>query len=56
MTVDHTLLGHVFLFLTTIAGFVFQWMREGRRYRWQREQFRSLGQQIENGQSKAGGG
>lgn len=46
---DHTLLGHVFLFLTTVAGFVFQWFREGRRHAWQREKFDALGRDIKNG-------
>lgn len=48
---DHVLLGHLFLFLTTIAGFIFQWFREGRRHVWEREQFRTLGTEIKkNGQ------
>lgn len=50
---DHTatIIGHVFLFLTTLAGFVYSWLREGRRHRWQQEQFQQLGTKIENGHS-----
>jgi hypothetical protein len=43
------LFSHILLFLTTIAGFVFQWMREGRRREWHREQFTTLRQEIHNG-------
>lgn len=46
---DSTLLGHVFIFLTTVAGFIFQWLREGRLHEWQRERFDALGRKIENG-------
>ena len=48
---DHwaTLYGHIFLFLTTVAGFVFQWLREGRQRRWQIEEFRQVKRQIQNG-------
>lgn len=43
---DHTLAGHITLFLTTIAGFIFQWMREGRRHDWEIQEFQKLTTQI----------
>jgi hypothetical protein len=50
---DHaTLIGHVFLFLTTVAGFVFAWLREGRQHRWQVEEFRKLNAEVKNGHAK----
>jgi hypothetical protein len=33
-----TLAAHVTIFLTTVAGFVFAWLREGRRHKWQKEE------------------
>lgn len=47
-----TLIGHAFIFLTTVAGFVFQWLREGRRHRWQSERFASLEREVKNGHSE----
>lgn len=44
-----TLIAHGLLFLTTIAGFLFQWLREGRRHRWQQEKFDSLERTVKNG-------
>ena len=37
-----TVAAHVTILLTTIAGFVFQWLREGRRHRWQQEENRQM--------------
>lgn len=43
MTEHHvTLIGHLVLLLTTLAGFLFQWLREGRRHRWQQEENRQM--------------
>lgn len=46
---NSTLWGHVFIFLTTVSGFVFAWLREGRQHRWQREQFADVKREIKNG-------
>lgn len=48
-SMDHTLAGHIFLFLTTMAGFIFQWLREARQHRWQQEQFADVRRDIKNG-------
>jgi len=51
---DHpTLWGHLFIFATTVVGFLFQWLREGRRHRWQQEQFRALTKEVQNGNGHA---
>lgn len=54
MTMDPTatIVGHALLFLTTIAGFVFQWFREERRHRWAQEQFQAMKTEIRNGNGK----
>lgn len=44
-----TLWGHVFIFLTTVSGFVFAWFREARQHRWQLEQFDQVKRDIKNG-------
>lgn len=41
--------GHLVLFLTTVSGFVFQWMHESRRHKWEREKYEALKAQIKNG-------
>jgi hypothetical protein len=43
------LYGHIFLFLTTMAGFAFQWFREARQHRWERERYETLRSEIKNG-------
>jgi hypothetical protein len=48
MTDTATITGHVLLFLTTVIGFVFQWLREERAHRWQQEEFRKVGAQIKS--------
>lgn len=48
----YTLAAHLTLFLTTIAGFVFAWLREGRRHRWQQEQFNQIKTEVKNGHGK----
>lgn len=54
---DHlaVLSGHALIFLTTVAGFVYSWLREGRRHRWQVEQFRALEHEVKNGHGKDAG-
>lgn len=48
-----TIVGHVFLFLTTIATFVFKWKRDERNHRWQQEAMRELSQQVtKNGRAR----
>ena len=42
MSETATIVGHLVILLTTIAGFVFQWKREGRRHRWQQEENRQM--------------
>lgn len=46
---QHTVIAHLFLLLTQIVGFGFQWLREGRQHRWQKEQFRVLNVTVANG-------
>jgi len=41
-----TIVGHVVLLATTFAGFWFQWKREERHHRWQREEQKEMTQQI----------
>jgi hypothetical protein len=33
------------IMLTTLAGFVFQWLREGRQHRWAKEHYNDLTKQ-----------
>jgi uncharacterized membrane protein affecting hemolysin expression len=42
------LFSHLTILFTTIAGFVFAWLREGRRHRWQEDQFRQMRDEVKN--------
>lgn len=42
-----TLYAHGLLFATTIAGFIYSWLREGRRHRWQQEENRQLRAEVQ---------
>lgn len=44
-----TLVAHITILLTTVTGFVYSWLREGRRHRWQIEEFRQMRAEIKNG-------
>jgi len=46
MDLRELLVSHVTLLLITIAGFVFQWLRESRHHRWQQEQLDALHRSI----------
>lgn len=49
MTDRAVIVGHLVLFVTTIMGFLFQWLREARQHRWHREAMSDLKKKIENG-------
>ena len=51
----HMLVGHILIFLTTVAGFVFQWLREGRRHKWQNDRFQQMSREIKKGQDSGNG-
>jgi hypothetical protein len=36
------LISHVFLFLTTVAGFAFKWLQDARNHRWQMEKLNTI--------------
>lgn len=44
-----TLAAHATILLTYIVGQVFQWMRETRHHRWQREELGAIRSNLENG-------
>lgn len=41
------IMGHIVLLVTTIGGFIFAWLREGRRHRWQREQWERMNRKMD---------
>jgi hypothetical protein len=44
-----TIAGHITIVVVYVLGQFFAWLREGRRHRWQQEQFRGLSRDIRQG-------
>lgn len=52
MTIDHTLAGHGAILITLLVDRIYAWFREGRRHRWQQEQFNRMSREMKNGGAK----
>jgi hypothetical protein len=57
--VDHvalsTMIGHLVILITQLAGLAFQWKMAERRHQWQREEFEHLNRSVVRHGSRNGG-